>query len=49
MPFRSRLRLLLSGGTVHLLFKPTVTGVKLVDVIVAGKSAAREESHAHAD
>lgn len=43
-PLRERVRLLFSGGKVHLLFQPTVSGIKLVDVVVAGKSAARKEA-----
>lgn len=49
LPLKSRWRLFWSDGTINLLFQPTVSGVKLVDVIVAGKSAAREEAHGHAD
>lgn len=41
MPFLDRLRLLLSGGKMHLLFQPTVTGVKLIDVRVASRKAKR--------
>lgn len=45
-----RLRFLFSGGTVHLLLQPTALGnIKVVDVVVAGKSAPRKEANAIPD
>lgn len=49
MPVSERLRFLFSRGTVHILLQPTTLGsVKVVDVIVAGKSRAPKEVQADA-